>query len=82
MYTLLKKLEKKYGMIRNLHRNSDKLTKDNIVREQKDDEILGQVRKWIKQNKLPSKQEIRDQPEELKVYHQNFEALKIQHGVM
>ena len=26
IYTLLKKLENKYGMIRNLHRNSDKLT--------------------------------------------------------
>ena len=82
LYTLVKKLEKNDEKIRNLHRNSDKLTKDNIVREQKDDEILGQVRKWIKQNKLPSKQELKDQPEELKVYYQNFEALQMEKGVL
>ena len=82
IYTLVRQLEKNDEKIRSLHRNSDKLTRDNLVREQKDDEILGQVRKWIEQNKLPSKQEIKDQPEELKIYYQNFESMKIEKGVM
>ena len=82
LYNTVEKLEEEDEQIRNLHRNSDKLIKDNIVKEQKDDEILGQVRKWIKKNKLPTKQEIRDQPEELKVYYQNFEALKLEKEVL
>ena len=82
LYCLVKKLEDDDEQIKNLHRTGDKLMKDNIVREQKDDSILREVRKWIKKNKLPTKQEIRDQPEELKVYHQNFEVLKVEKDVL
>ena len=82
LYTLVRKLEEHSGAIRNLHRNNDKLTKDNIIREQEKDEILGQVRKWVRTGELPSKQEIRDQPEELKVYYQNFPLFKIKKGVL
>ena len=82
LYTLVKKLERHSGAIRNLHRNNDRLTKNNLIREQKNDKILGQVRKWVREGKLPSKQEIRDQPEELKVYYQNFPLFKIKKGVL
>ena len=82
LYTLCKEIERKDGSIKNLQRNNDKLIKENIVREQKQDEILGQVRKWIKGNKLPSKEDIRDQPEELKVYRQNFDSLKLEKDVL
>ena len=82
LYTLVRKLEKHSGAIRNLHRNNDKLTKDNIIREQERDEVLGQVRKWIRTGELPSKQTIKDQPEELKVYYQNFPLFKIKRGVL
>ena len=69
LYNLVKELEAKDEQIRNLQ--NDKLLKDNIVREQKDDEIIGQVREWVERGNLPTKQEIRYQPEELKIYHQN-----------
>ena len=82
LYTLVKKLEKHCGAIRNLHRNSEKLTKENIIRSQEDDEVLGQVRKWVRQNKLPPKQDIRDQPEELKVYYQNFPTFSLEKDVL
>ena len=82
LYTLVKKLEKHSGAIRNLHRNSDKLTKENIIKAQENDEVLSQVRKWVRQNKLPPKQEIRDQPEELKVYYQNFPTFSIEKDVL
>ena len=82
LYCLVKELEEEDEQIKNLHRIGDKLMKDNIVREQKDDAILREVRKWIKKNKLPTRQEIRDQPEELKVYHQNFEVLKVEKDVL
>ena len=82
LYEFVKKLEADDKMIRSLHRNSDKLTRDNLVREQKDDQILEQVRTWVKEKKLPSKQEVKDQPEELKVYYQNFEALKLEKDVL
>ena len=82
LYDLVRKLEAEDEKIRSLHSNSDKLTKDNLVKEQKDDEILKQVRTWIKNNKLPSKQEIKDQPEELKVYFQNFEILTLEKDVL
>ena len=82
LYSLVRKLEEHSGAIRNLHRNNDRLTKDNIIREQKRDEILGQVRKWVRTGELPSKQDIRDQPEELKVYYQNFPLFKIKRGVL
>ena len=82
LYDLVRKLEARDEKIRSLHRNSDKLMKDNLVREQKDDEILKQVRTWIKKNKLPSKQEVKDHSEELKVYYQNFETLKLEKDVL
>ena len=80
LYNLVKELEAKDEQIRNLQ--NDKLLKDNIVREQKDDEIIGQVRGWVERGNLPTKQEIRDQPEELKIYHQNFESLKVEKEVL
>ena len=72
LYKAVRELEEHSGAIRNLHRNNNKLTKENIIKEQKMDGILGQVRKWVREGKLPSKRDIRDQPEELKVYFQNF----------
>ena len=82
LYTLVRKLERHSGAIRNLHRNNDRLIKSNLIREQKNDEILRQVRKWVREGELPSKEEIRDQPEELKVYYQNFPLFKIKKGVL
>ena len=49
LYEFVKKLEADDKMIRSLHRNSDKLTRDNLVREHKDDQTLEQVRRWIKE---------------------------------
>ena len=82
LYNYLKELEKADGEVKSLHETGERLRKENIIREQKDDEILGQVRKWIKRNHLPDKQDIRDQPEALKVYYQNFEAFKIEDGIL
>ena len=82
LYKAVRELEEHSGAIRNLHRNNNKLTKENIIKEQKMDGILGQVRKWVREGKLPSKRDIRDQPEELKVYFQNFPLFKIKKGVL
>ena len=51
------------------------LSKERIIKEQMDDHVVSIVRKWVKEGKAPNKVNIREQPEELKIYHQIFDTL-------
>merc|ERR1711867_322140 len=69
--------EEQAEYIHNLHALGRKLTRENIIREQKADERLKEVRKWIKKDRKPDKKEIRSEDNILKTYHQDYQALTI-----
>ena len=68
--------------IHNLHELGRKLTRENIMRAQKADVVLRQVRKWIKKGNKPDKREIGSEDNTLKTYYKNYEALTITDGIL
>ena len=75
-------LEKENGQLRSLTSVNRQLSKEKIIKEQMDDHVVSTVRKWVKEGKAPNKVNIREQPEELKIYHQIFYTLILRGDVL
>lgn len=68
--------------IHSLHELGRKLTRENIIKEQKADETLKKVRKWIRNNRKPDKREIASENNIVKTYYQKYEALTMTNGIL
>ena len=68
--------------IRNMHQQAMELTKEELVRMQKEDPILQEVRGWVMDNRKPDKQELRGREEAIKVYYRHFESLKMDQDIL
>ena len=82
LYKVIRKRERMCERLRRIHRISDQLTKQNLVKEQEEDPVLKQVRKWLKQGKLPMKNELKGGEENLKIYYQRFESLILKDNIV
>ena len=49
---------------------------------QKEDEVLGQVRRWVERGRRPEKSSLRRGDDDLRIYHQLFDSLQIQDGLL
>ena len=82
LHQWVNKLEKEDGQVRSLTTINRQLYKDKIVKAKVEVPVLNVVRKWVKDGKLPTKVDIREQPEELKIYHQIFDTLILKGDVL
>ena len=58
------------------------LNRQSIRQLQEEDEILTEVKKWVKGAAKPTKEEIRGLPEDVRTYSQYFKVLSIDEGGM
>ena len=82
LYNLVEKKERECNKLRRIHRISDQLTKQNLIKEQGEDPVLKQVKRWLKKGKLPIKNEIKGGEESLKIYYQRFESLSLKDNII
>ena len=58
------------------------LSRENLIREQKEDEILQEVRSWLTKKQMPTKESLQGKREELRAYAQIAEALVIENDLL
>ena len=59
----------------NLNLSALRLNRTKIREEQEKDEVLKQVKVWVKGNPPKNKEQLRGLPEDCKVYHQHFKVV-------
>ena len=69
--------EEEAGFIHRLDETNQHLTIPAIIQAQREDEVLCRVRRWVARNRGPTRKELEGGTEELRVYAQQFEVLKI-----
>ena len=60
----------------------EEVTRENLYRQQLNDETLVEVRKWVTEGKLPHKSQIKGENADLQIYAQHFECLHIENDGM
>ena len=65
-----------------MHDLGRNLSRENLVKVQKEDPIIAEVRQWVTSGQKPSKQDLRLKDEDYKVFRQHFDALKIQDDIL
>ena len=81
LHDYMEELEKN-GDLKVLNETGAQLSKENLSREQKEDEIVREVRRWVSKGQIPTKESLKGKPEELKVYAQIREALEIKDDLL
>ena len=78
----LKEIEAADEEIRRISQVGADLSKEALAEKQKLDPVLSQVRGWVEAGAKPSKNSLKGQEEELKMYAQIFEALTIENDLL
>ena len=68
--------------IRRMHEFGADVSIPEIIRLQKTDPVVAEVRQWIEEGRKPEKEALREKEEELRHYAQEFEALEIENDVL
>ena len=68
--------------IREAHRIGAELSREELIKAQKEDPVLQEVRKWVENQTKPDKKELKGKDEDLKIYRQVYEALEIEEDLL
>ena len=75
-------IQKEIPSIKGLHRVAEELSREVLEETQREDEVLGQVRRWVERGRRPEKSSLRRGDDDLRIYHQLFDSLQIQDGLL
>ena len=68
--------------IRNMHAFGRDVSPRHVIRAQKEDPVVAEVRSWIQEKRKPDKDELKGKEEELKHYAQVLDALEIKDDIL
>ena len=68
--------------IKEMHDFGRDVTPEHVIRAQKEDPIVAEVRSWVQEKRQPDKEELKGKEEELKHYAQVADALEIQDDIL
>ena len=68
--------------IRNMHEFGRDVSPRHVIRAQKEDPVVAEVRSWIQEKRKPDKDELKGKEEELKHYAQVLDALEIKDDIL
>ena len=78
----IKRIELSRKSIRRMHEFGGDISIPEIIRAQKTDPTVAEVRLWVENGRCPDKEELKGKNEELRRYAQVFEVLKLQQDVL
>ena len=64
------------------HQITEGLSREQLKASQKADAVLKEVRKWVRKGERPDKKTLALHDEDLKVYHQLFDTLTLEDGIL
>ena len=68
--------------MRSIHQVGQQLSREVLQQAQEDDEVLAEVRGWVERGERPEKHTLRQKPEELRAYWQQFQSLRLRDGLL
>ena len=68
--------------IREMHDFGKDVTPQHVIRAQKEDPIVAEVRTWVQEKRKPDKEELKGKEEELKAFAQVADALEIHQDIL
>ena len=68
--------------IREMHAFGREVSPEYVIRAQKEDPVVAEVRTWVQEKRKPDKDELKGKEEELKHYAQVLDALEIKNDIL